>query len=64
MKFIVNKMPRKFRWTIHNVIAHPLCELFHLLGAKDLSDHIHDSTIPDDDLEQNLESIMNPKRND
>lgn len=36
-------------WTVHNLIAHPLSEIAHLigLGFTKLSQVIHDSTIPD-----------------
>ena len=36
----------KYKWTIHNVIAHPLSEIFYLLGYNDLGNKIHDVTIP------------------
>lgn len=34
-------------WTIHNLIAHPLSEILHLLGFGDLGDRVHDATVPD-----------------
>ena len=37
-----------FRWSFHNLIAHPLSEIAHLAGFGRLSDWIHDSTVPED----------------
>ena len=48
MEKTINNLPQKYKWTIHNVIAHPLMELAHLLGNSQLSEFIHDSTIPND----------------
>ena len=36
----------RFRYSLHNIIGHPLMEIFHLLGLKRLSSWIHDSTLP------------------
>ena len=55
MKFI-NKLPKRFQWTIHNVIAHPLMELFYQLGFEDLSSKIHDMTVPNDQSDNKLSS--------
>lgn len=35
-----------FSWTLHNIVAHPLSEILHLLGAKKASNWVHDVTIP------------------
>jgi len=35
-----------FKWTIHNLIAHPLMELLHLVGLGELGGKIHDATLP------------------
>lgn len=64
MKFVINKLPKKFKWTIHNVIAHPLSEIARLVGASVLSEKIHDCTIPDNDLQENISDILNPERDD
>ena len=34
-------------WPVHNLIAHPLSEVVHLLGFTILSGRIHDATVPD-----------------
>lgn len=64
MKKIINKLPEKYKWTIHNLIAHPISEIIHLLGNTNLANKIHDCTIPDEDLNENIDSVMNPKRDD
>jgi hypothetical protein len=40
-----------FKWTLHNLIAHPLMEIIYLIGFgtkpfETLSNWIHDVTIP------------------
>lgn len=52
MKTIINRFPERFKWTIHNLIAHPLSEIFYQFGFEDLSNKIHDSTIPDHESDQ------------
>lgn len=47
LKKILNNLPERFKWTLHNVVAHPLSELFWQFGFEDLSGKIHDSTIPE-----------------
>ena len=39
-------MKGHFRWTVHNIIGHPLSEIAHLFGLQRLSDWIHERTIP------------------
>lgn len=34
-------------WTFHNIVAHPLSEIFHLLGFEMAGHLIHDVTVPD-----------------
>ena len=36
-----------FKWTIHNIIAHPLFELFNLFGLSKIAHFVHDVTLPD-----------------
>ena len=40
---------RNFKWTIHNMIAHPISEIAYLLGLDKLSNWIHVVTIPKHD---------------
>lgn len=39
-------MPERWRWTVHNMLGHPLSEAAHILGMNRLSDAIHDGTVP------------------
>ncbi len=41
------RLPHRWRWTLHNLIAHPLSELIYQFGFEDLSNRIHDATIPE-----------------
>ncbi len=45
MKSFVSKLGL-FSYTIHNLIAHPLMELLHLIGLTELGNKIHDNTLP------------------
>ena len=49
MKKIINKLPDRFKWTIHNVFAHPASELLFQIGFEDLSELVHDYTMPEED---------------
>ena len=42
----INLLPSRFRWTIHNMIGHPLMEVFSQLGRIELGNKIHDATMP------------------
>lgn len=35
-----------FRWSLHNLVAHPLSELAYLIGLRKLSDWLHDASVP------------------
>ncbi|MAH45887.1 hypothetical protein CMI37_08650 [Candidatus Pacearchaeota archaeon] len=37
-----------FKYTIHNLIAHPLMEILHLVGLSTLGNHVHNLTLPSD----------------
>ena len=37
---------KRFRYTIHNIIGHPLMEIFSLLGMHEQATWIHDITLP------------------
>ena len=43
---IFNRLPARFRWTVHNVIAHPVSEVAFQLGMLRFSEWIHDVTAP------------------
>jgi hypothetical protein len=40
------KSREHFKWSIHNLVAHPLSEVAHLLGFTRLSDWLHEASIP------------------
>lgn len=40
------RLPRRLRWTAHNLIAHPVSEILYLFGFEDAGNRIHDWTIP------------------
>jgi len=39
----------RFRYTIHNIVGHPLMEIFSLLGMHKRAAWIHDVTLPQRD---------------
>ena len=41
-----NKLPKRFRWTPHNLFAHPVSEVLYWFGLGDLGNKLHDLTIP------------------
>jgi len=46
VKSIISRLPTRFRWTIHNVIAHPLSEVLFQLGYEAAGNALHDATVP------------------
>ena len=66
------KVRQHFRWTFHNLIAHLISEILHLVGASGLSSKVHDLTVPkeldlvilEEELKDNIEDILNPERDD
>jgi len=43
---LIARLPKRFRWTVHNLIAHPLSEVAWQCGLVSLSDWLHDVTVP------------------
>lgn len=41
------RLPRRFHWTVHNVVAHPLSEILFQFGLVRLGDWLHDVTVPE-----------------
>ena len=39
---------KRFRYTLHNLVGHPLMEVLWLLRMDTLADWIHDITLPKD----------------
>ena len=46
----------KFAYTVHNLIAHPLMEILHLLGMTEIGNKIHDYTLPKQHKEDHTSS--------
>ena len=40
---------RRFRYTIHNIVGHPLMEILNLLGLQAQAEWIHNRTLPNED---------------
>jgi hypothetical protein len=36
-----------FKWSLHNLVAHPLSEFAYLVGFERASNWIHDITVPE-----------------
>lgn len=45
---LIALLPTRFHWTLHNVVGHPLMEIFTLLGAPTIGSWFHDTTQPRD----------------
>ena len=43
---VIDRLPTRFKYTIHNVVAHPLSEVLYQLGFNDLAIKVHDLTLP------------------
>lgn len=46
IKQLINRLSDRFKWTIHNVIAHPLSEVLYQAGFEKIANDIHDATVP------------------
>ena len=46
MQRILKKLPRRFKWSIHNIVGHPLMEVCNWYGLYTLAEKIHDKTLP------------------
>jgi hypothetical protein len=36
-----------FKWSLHNLVAHPLSEIVYLVGFERAANWIHDATVPE-----------------
>jgi len=57
MRDIVTRLGR-FKYTVHNLVAHPVMEVLHLVGLSDLGNKIHDATLPWDHDESHNENTV------
>jgi ethanolamine utilization microcompartment shell protein EutS len=46
MRDLVTRLPPRYRWTLHNLIAHPVSEILYQLGFESASNAVHDGTVP------------------
>lgn len=44
---LLGRLPERFQWTLHNLVAHPLSELLFQAGLRRWSDKVHDLTVPE-----------------
>ncbi len=44
---ILGRLPERWMWTLHNLVAHPLSELLFQVGLRRWSDAVHDLTVPE-----------------
>ena len=40
------RLPKRFQWTFHNVVAHPLSEILFQIGFEDAGNRLHDWSAP------------------
>jgi len=45
----MNRIKTHFLFSLHNLVGHPLMEVFHLLGLERASKWIHDITLFEND---------------
>jgi len=47
LQVLLGRLPSRFQWTLHNLVAHPLSEIVFQLGMETFSNAIHDITVPE-----------------
>jgi hypothetical protein len=40
------KLPTRFQWTFHNIVAHPMSELLFQIGFEGAGNRFHDWSMP------------------
>ena len=53
-----------FKWSLHNIVAHPISELVYLIGFERAGNWIHDVTVPEHDPEAVLGAVWPPENCD
>lgn len=43
---LLGRLPVRFRWTVHNLIAHPASEVLYQCGMEEAGNRLHDATAP------------------
>ncbi len=44
---LVSRLPERWRWTPHNLLAHPVGEVLFQLGYTKQDEWLHDHTMPE-----------------
>ena len=39
---------KRFKYSFHNIVGHPMMEVFNIFGMKKIAMKIHDITLPND----------------
>lgn len=45
---LLMQLPVRFRWTLHNIVGHPISEVLFLLNFPEQSEWVHNVTAPDE----------------
>jgi len=51
-----------FKWSLHNIVAHPLSEIVYLIGFERASNWIHDITAPDKMGDKEQQGVTDQKK--
>ena len=43
---LINRLPKRFKYAVHNIVGHPLMEIANWYGCYRLASYIHDITLP------------------
>jgi hypothetical protein len=46
IKTLLSRLPERYRWTLHNMVGHPVSELLGLFGFTEAATAVHDGTLP------------------
>ncbi|TXH10978.1 MAG: hypothetical protein E6R03_14820 [Hyphomicrobiaceae bacterium] len=47
LKLRLGRLPERWRWTLHNVVGHPVSELLYQIGLMSVGNYVHDITVPE-----------------
>lgn len=42
---LLSRLPERWQWTLHNIVAHPIAEILHQFGLQQWSKRVYDGTI-------------------
>ena len=43
---LLGRLPKRWRWTLHNLVGHPLMEVLSQAGLHRWAERVHDLTVP------------------